>query len=145
MDLGSNSIGYDGTSMLAEGLMLSDLQHLFVSRNNIGDSGAHALAGILFYFSLYGKGALFNSRKLLTLDISENKIGVNGAKHIADALKENSSLTYLSMDRNEIGSTGAASLAETLRENQTLKTLILSSNKIESKSRSIDIAGTFHF
>jgi len=59
-----------------------------------------------------------------------NFIGDKGAKLIAEALKENKTLTWLNLCRNDIGDEGAKLIAEALRINKTLTTLYLSFNNI---------------
>ena len=114
LDLCSNTIGPDGASMLAESLLISGVRHLFLARNSITDTGAHAIAEFIS-----------GSQTLTTVDLSANKIGSMGGKYVADALRENSSVTFLNLEKNELGSAGARNLAEAVRENSVLKTLLL--------------------
>ncbi len=82
LDLSSNSIGPDGASILSEALLLSNVAHLHLARNSIqhmiryylndiGDTGAHALADLII-----------GARALVTLDVSANKIGSAGGKYL---------------------------------------------------------------
>ena len=64
------------------------------------------------------------------LQLSKAEIGDMGAQALAEALRENSSLTKLELDANSIGDAGAQALAETLRENSSLATLRLAGNSI---------------
>ena len=62
--------------------------------------------------------------------MSFNKIGDDGAKDLAEALKVNTALTKLYLDGNKIGDNGAKDLAEALKVNTALTELHFISNKI---------------
>ncbi|KAF9300443.1 hypothetical protein BGZ91_009807, partial [Linnemannia elongata] len=68
---------------------------------------------------------------LTTLCLGSNKIGSNGAKALAEALKTNSTLTNLNLQSNSIGDNGAQALSEALKTNSALTTLNLRGNSIE--------------
>ncbi|KAG9069808.1 hypothetical protein KI688_009133 [Linnemannia hyalina] len=120
LDLGGNSIGFDGAKALAEALKTnSTLATLHLWNNSIGSDGAKALAE-----------ALKTNSTLTTLDLGNNSIGSDGAKALAEALKTNSTLTTLGLGNNSIGSDGAKALAEALKTNSTLTTLDLGGNSI---------------
>ncbi|CAF1643743.1 unnamed protein product, partial [Adineta ricciae] len=70
------------------------------------------------------------NKTLTTLNPEVNKIGDEGARHLADALTHNTTLTTLNLEVNKIGDEGARHLADALTHNTTLTTLNLSSNKI---------------
>ena len=55
------------------------------------------------------------------MDLSGNKIGYDGAKEIADALKHNTSLQSLDLSYNEIGDDGAKEIADALKKNASLQ------------------------
>ena len=74
--------------------------------------------------------ALKCNTTLQNLYLGSNNIGNNGAKHIADALKDNTTLQTLGLDMNNIGDNGAKHIADALKDNTTLHTLYLSFNKI---------------
>lgn len=59
-----------------------------------------------------------------------NHIGDKGARHLARALRTNTSLEYLSLPGNGIGDSGTRRLAVALRQNATLQVLDISSNGI---------------
>jgi hypothetical protein len=67
---------------------------------------------------------------LRTLDLSQNKIGPEGALALGEALKVNAVLTKLVLDRNDIGVDGAKAIAEVLKVNAVLTTLDLYNNNI---------------
>ena len=53
------------------------------------------------------------------------KIGAKGAKHLAEALKENNSLEKIDLGENDIGAKGVKELAEALKVNTTLENIWL--------------------
>ena len=69
-------------------------------------------------------------KSLQTLDLSENCISDDGAKQIADALKVNHSLKTLDLTYNDIGDGGAEAIADALNVNNSLEILRLFYNKI---------------
>ena len=62
-----------------------------------------------------------------------NHIGDEVAVALADALKENNSLTSINLERNHIGDEGAVALADVLKENSSLASLDLSLHNIGDK------------
>ncbi|CAF3993437.1 unnamed protein product [Rotaria magnacalcarata] len=70
---------------------------------------------------------------LSTLDLSQNKIGDEGAQHIANALNTKKILTTLNLSVNNIGDEGARHIANALSNNKTLTTLDLHKNQIGAK------------
>jgi hypothetical protein len=67
---------------------------------------------------------------LRTLDLSQNKIGPEGASALGKALKFNAVMTELELGVNEIGDEGAKAIAEALKVNAVLTELGLTSNNI---------------
>jgi Ran GTPase-activating protein (RanGAP) involved in mRNA processing and transport len=87
----------------------------------------------LYYSNLAAK-AIANSTKLkelATLDLSNNKIGIEGAEALAES-KNLKQLTTLDLGYNEIGIAGAEALAKSKYLEQ-LTTLNLSRNEIHDK------------
>jgi hypothetical protein len=76
-------------------------------------------------------GKILGCPKLVKLDLSVNNIGDDGAKQIADALKDNRSLKHLCLLDNKIGDDGAKAIADALKDNHSLKTLDLNGNEID--------------
>lgn len=68
--------------------------------------------------------------KLVTLYLSANYIGIDGAIEIASALKINTTLTTLILLYNRISNDGTKALAEALKINKTLTTLDLYYNRL---------------
>ena len=71
-----------------------------MNNNNIGDTGAAALAK-----------ALESNSSLTSLDLHENNIEDTGAA-LVKALESNLSLTFLNLGSNQIGYTGVASFGK---------------------------------
>ena len=74
--------------------------------------------------------ALKNNTALTWLYLGYNTIGDSGAAALAKALKSNTALTRLDLDYNNIGDSGAAALAEELKSNTALTELRLDYNNI---------------
>jgi hypothetical protein len=75
-----------------------------------------------------------NDPELATLDLGFNDIGPDGAKAIAEALKNNNSLTTLDLMNNHIDDAGAQAIAEALKNNNSLTTLYLAFNEIGAET-----------
>ena len=73
---------------------------------------------------------LKENRTLTQLYLYNNNIGVEGAKYIAESLKINNTLTQLDLFNNNIGVEGAKWIAEFIKINSTLTQLYLSGNNI---------------
>lgn len=67
------------------------------------------------------------------LDLCKQNLGVDGAKMIVGALKQNQSVKHLLLGTNKIGNEGAKILSEAIEHNNTLETLYLGCNYIESE------------
>jgi Ran GTPase-activating protein (RanGAP) involved in mRNA processing and transport len=63
--------------------------------------------------------ALKDNKSLESLVLSKNNIGSDGAKMIADALKINKPLTLLDINENNIGDNGANQIADALKIKST--------------------------
>ena len=62
---------------------------------------------------------------LLSLGLSHNRIDDDGAKELADMLRENRTLESLSLSANDIGEEGGTTLIAALTQNTGLRTLML--------------------
>ncbi|CAF4127880.1 unnamed protein product, partial [Adineta steineri] len=67
---------------------------------------------------------------ILYLDQNQTKIGDKGAHYLADALRHNTALQMLSLYDDQIGDKGAQHLADALRSNAALSILYLDQNQI---------------
>ncbi|KAL1512428.1 hypothetical protein AB1Y20_005683 [Prymnesium parvum] len=149
LHLHNSNIGGEGAAHIAEALKTNaTLTSLHLEGNEIGDEGAAHIAealktnATLTSLNLRGAPPLRRRdrhatrptalRPCLALHLSHtrNKIGDEGAAHIAEALKTNATLTSLHLTSNNIGAEGAAHIAETLKTNTTLTSLNLRDNRI---------------
>jgi Ran GTPase-activating protein (RanGAP) involved in mRNA processing and transport len=67
------------------------------------------------------------------IDLSDRKLGREGAEAIAEALKVNKVVEKLNLKRCAIGDEGAIAIAEALKVNNTLKEIILIQNNFNAK------------
>ncbi|KAL6095807.1 tcte1 [Pungitius sinensis] len=94
------------------------LTELDFSHNMIGDKGARAI------------GKLLARNKLETLNMCDNNIRCPGAKAIAHALSENSSLLSLNLRLNAVRDEGGQAIGKALLNNNTLLRLHLGGNRV---------------
>jgi len=85
----------------------NSLQNLSLRNNLITEIGALNIA-----FSL----SKFQSSSILNLNLSFNKLGDEGAKHIAKALRTNRTLACLSLSSNYIGDAGLLAIMTSLKQ-----------------------------
>merc|ERR1719362_1445722 len=97
--------------------MNSNIQHLLLNHNEIGHSGAKALAESL----------VVNST-LQQLDLVNNQLGNEGAIAFAECLEKNNSLNHLNLSFNQIGNKGAIAFSHMLFKTKTLEYLYLDYN-----------------
>ena len=126
--------------------MLNFVEHIFLTTNPIGDSGASLISEavrettvlrtlILFDCCITSRGvedlsrALAHSMFLEKLDIGGNDLGDEGVSHVAEALKQNNQLRELWIGHRKMTDKGAASLASALNVNNSLKMLHISEDK----------------
>ena len=120
LELSRNNIGDVGAAALAQGLKSCiNLQELRLVNNKIGDDGAAALAQ-----------GLKSCNSLQILQLTINSIGADGATALAEGLKSFKNLHELGLSDNSIGDDGAAALAEGLKSCNSLDTLELTDNSI---------------
>ena len=106
--------------------------------NNIGDAGAAALANMLSQGFYDEVKELFIPvmKNLVMMDLHSNRISDHGAKLLADALKENDTLTVLDLSRNYISDAGCQFFCDALQENSAIKVLNLIQNPISVRNGS---------
>ena len=117
LDMSSNNIGDEGAIEL--GLSLTNnttLQNLDISCNSIGSKGTWNIVRVI-------------SNSLRYFNISSNKIGVNGVIYLSFLIKERL-LTTLIIENNDIEHKGARRLSEALKVNTSLTELDISHNNI---------------
>jgi hypothetical protein len=81
--------------------------------------------------------ALLQNSNVKTLLCSNNLLGDDGARHIAQGLANNSSLESLFLDRNNIGDGGCEALAKVLEGKKNLVNLSLEHNVITSRGSQV--------
>jgi len=110
--LQNNSIGTDGLKPLAAAVETnSTLEILDIGFNQVTESNLGALTIML------------EECRLIELNLSDNVIGPDGARRIAQAMDLNVSINSLNLQNTSIGSTGSAAIANLLMNNRTLRQL----------------------
>ena len=92
--------------------MLYFFEHLYLSGNPIGDTGASLISE-----------AVRETATLKILILNECGITSRGAEDLSRALAQNSSLEKLDIDDNNLGDEGISHMAEALKQNKQLKEL----------------------
>ena len=138
IDLFVNEIHEEGALYIAR--MFYFIEHLYLSCNPIGDTGASLISEALretatlktlnlYHCAITLRGAedlsraLTQNNSLEKLDISDNNLGNEGISHVAEALKQNKQLKELWIGDCRMTDKGAASLASALTINNSLKML----------------------
>jgi hypothetical protein len=138
MNLEHNEINKESASQIARLFYVAE--HLYLSYNQIGDTGAIFISEavretvalktlILYKCGITSSGAEDLSRavahnsSLEKLDIGDNNLGDGGINHLAEALKQNTHLKELWIAYCGMTDKGAASLASALTVNSSLKIL----------------------
>lgn len=120
--LAGNRIGDEGAQMLAMSLPKS-VQYLYLAQNMVGEHGARALCSKQL------------TQQLKVLDLRCNKLGCEGAVHLAMLLESNDScLQNLALTRNNIKDAGMRRIAKALHTNRSLQSLDLRANSKCSQS-----------
>ncbi|EGD73826.1 hypothetical protein PTSG_05519 [Salpingoeca rosetta] len=123
LSLRGNKIGRAGNLSLASVLQVNQtLESL-----DVGETDADCSAVIAYAAALAGNTALksLNLDRLVSFTQQEE-----GTVHIAEMLKQNTTLTSLSMQKHGMTDFGVGRLCQALKDNATLATLDLSCNKI---------------
>ena len=71
---------------------------------------------------------------LTSINLSDNSIGNEGARAIAQSLEKNCTLTSINLSDNSIGNEGAKAIAQALKTNTTLTSMDLSCTQINSNA-----------
>ena len=114
LNLNGSRIHAEGASYIAKMLCSSNIvEHLYLSYNPIGDTGASFISN-----------AVRETTSLKSLDLFKCGITSHGAKELSIALAQNSSLEKLDIGSNDrIGDEGIRHIAEALEHNKQLKEL----------------------
>ena len=136
--LSGNHIAGDGANAFATVLSQNNtvLSSLKLDHNKLGPAGAKALAAKnVFTTSVINDKfdrpcdvLIHYPRGLTDLDLSANDFGDEGAKYVADIIKQNSILTKLDVSCNSIGSSGLKDIGAAMPYNSVLGSLILRNN-----------------
>jgi chromosome segregation ATPase len=118
LDLKGNNISVAGLRILAPALRHSKLRSLSLEWNAIGND-TDVLAEAFGF-----------SDTLQSLDLRNNRIGVQGAEHLAKLISVNKSLVTLDLRWNELGTQGAAGLLEALQGRHSVRRVEVSGNRI---------------
>ena len=76
---------------------------------------------------------LCNNKTVTELDLSQNKISVNGAENISKCIECNKSLKEINMSKNKLSKIGLRKMAIALQRNQTIQKFNVSHNKISDE------------
>jgi len=122
LDLRWNCVDNSGAESIATALHLNKkLEKIYLSKNNIGNEGAIAIASALEHANT----------TLEFIDLEENKIGVSGVCGFASALVQNSCLRTLRLEGNKQETSPSsdeymiAAIADALTSNITLTKITL--------------------
>lgn len=72
--------------------------------------------------------ALKQNKSVTGLSLIDNNIGDKGAEKIAEALKDNESVAWINLAKNDIGDEGAKKIAEALKDNASIIEIKISYN-----------------
>jgi len=121
LNFSSNNITDNGAKSI--GLMLQEnttLQSVILGKNNIGPAGAEYIS----------EGIKNVHSGLTLLDLETNKLGEEGAYHLALAIQVSQTLTTLNIANCSIGPAGAYAISQAININPIMVELNLGSNKI---------------
>lgn len=121
LELGQNSLGWDGCTGLCRALAGSALEQLLIPGNNIGDSGVTAVAELV----------ATKPPAISVLDLSSNNITPKGVRMVAEALKIGGVVSCLNLSNNPLGQAGMRALAEAINHNDHLTSLDLSQTQMD--------------
>ena len=129
LDFYNRKMGPDDCERLSHLLMWNGLnqrrtgglRYLILRSNAIHLDGCNHICGALKFDLAEG---------LRYLDLSQCGLGAEGAKLVAEMIRENKGLLELRIKENHIGETGTQYIAEALQENFTLERLSLNKNMI---------------
>jgi hypothetical protein len=130
LELGRNRLLDFGAQHLAKVLpLLSSLKWLGLGENGIGPTGARALGGGGFWEGGLEVGhgvGLMCMKSLTKLEMVKNRVGDEGAKHLAAAIARSdtlTTLTWIGLDANRLEDPGCVALLRACTKLQTLQQL----------------------
>lgn len=122
IDLRGNNIRADGLIVLSQALRTSStIVSLCLKWNHVGshDRGIQALCEVLK-----------QNQSITHLDLRNNKIGPDAARHLGEMLRDNKTLTHLDISWNELGPEGGKELVKGIQANPSLLDCQLAGNRI---------------
>lgn len=146
LDLRYNDIKGVGMEAICQALASTQVQYLYVEGNQIGDSGAMAVAALLkdpkspleqlFMGAnqILAPGAqalastLYVNKKISKIYLEGNSIGLDGANYFSSALEDlkgDTGLKNLFVDNNNIGKEGSLRLAKALNSATVIEDAII--------------------
>lgn len=156
MNLNDNRLSGSSVSVIMSNAASMSLHQLILSSNMLRDAGARSVAAYLSHENVLKQLELANCglqcedltaicralakgvcAHLVDLDVSRNRIGVEGATAIAQILRHPttpSTLKNINLAWNDVGAQGAIALAVALVHNQVLTHLNLSGNAISDQA-----------
>ena len=93
---------------------------LNLSNNEVGDAGAEAIGDLLVDCTAITQ----------EVDLSANKVGNNGVKHIAGGLAQNTVLKSINLNENEFDEGGATELFRAVAVNKSLESIDVGANNL---------------
>jgi len=124
LDLRYNDIGAEAMTAISQALVNTNIQHLYLEGNNIGDAGCIALVDFLLKK---------DNSQIKELFLGSNQIDSSGAKSLASSLWGNKNISKIYLEGNNIGINGAkefCSVLEELNGKTGLRNLFVDNNNI---------------
>eukprot|EP00164_Ancoracysta_twista_P008762 GFYU01012750.1.p1 GENE.GFYU01012750.1~~GFYU01012750.1.p1 ORF type:complete len:785 (-),score=200.38 GFYU01012750.1:111-2465(-) len=121
LDLSNRDIKPDACIDLSDSLRRNkSLLNLNLNRTGLGRDGVWNLSDVFKY----------NLCTVTSLDLVGNNLGKDGARAIADFLKDNTTLKQINLSENNMGKEGTRWLEDALKVNKSLESLNLRSNSL---------------
>jgi Leucine-rich repeat (LRR) protein len=128
LSLPGNRIDADLLKAILAGLVKNNtLTYLDLSHNKIDDNGAAAIGTILLKKDL----------AIRHLDLGDNCIRAEGAKHIGRALGANEVIQFLSLRLNRLGDQGGSWLLEKLSGNNSVVDINIANNQLGAETAKV--------
>lgn len=126
--IGGNHLSPGGAVVLLE--YCANLVHVDLSGNNLGYKTVALVQASAIGPAL--QSLITRSDKLVTLNLSRNRLSDRDGRYITEGLKTNSTLRSLDLRKNELGMTFGADMAAALADNRDLRDLFVGWNRLES-------------
>lgn len=103
---------------------------VYLAMKGITDEEASEIAEIINPKTTHYEGKCIAADVCSKLYLHDNKISATGAAALAEALKNNTTVTEIYLHYNNIGDEGCAALMDMLKQNKTIKRMELGANGI---------------